>query len=104
MSTIVAPTKVSIPVALALVGLAAAFNMAAAGTGGVEFDAVYTTIQGWFQGTLGKIIAVTALGVGLSIGIIRQSIMAVVIGVAMALALYYGPTVIDGLITATLPV
>ena len=89
-------------VAVALV-LMVAGGLAVAGTGGTEFDTIYQTLLGWLQGTLGKIIALTALAVGLTIGIMRQSIMAVVVGVAMAMALYYGPTVIDGVVAAGLP-
>jgi conjugal transfer pilus assembly protein TraA len=38
--------------------------------------------------------------VGLSAGIINQSIVAVVVGIGGALALYYGPTVISGVVSA----
>jgi len=30
-------------------------------------------------------------------GVVRQSLMAAVIGIAMAIALYYGPVVIDNI-------
>ncbi len=75
---------------------------AVAGTGGTEFDAIYTLLVGWTQGTLGKIIALTMFLVGLSGGIIRQSIAAVVVGVGGALALFYGPTVIGGVVSAVI--
>jgi conjugal transfer pilus assembly protein TraA len=83
--------------------LLAAGGLALAGTGGTEFDTIYQTLLGWIQGTLGKVIALTALAVGLTIGIMRQSIMAVVVGIAMSMALYYGPTVIEGVVAAALP-
>lgn len=76
---------------------------ATAGTGGTEFDTIYQTLLGWFQGTLGKIIALAAMGVGLAIGIVRQSVISVVVGIAMGMALYYGPTVLDGIVAAGLP-
>lgn len=73
-----------------------------AGTGGTaEFGQIYTTVQGWLQGTLGKVIALSALGVGLGMGVVRQSIMAVVLGVAMGLATYYGPQILDNVVVAT---
>ncbi len=81
-----------------------ACGAAVAGTGGnAEFGPVYTMIQGWFQGTLGKIIALSAMGVGLAWGVVKQSIMAVVTGIGSGLGVYYGPTVIDNLVVATLP-
>lgn len=82
--------------------LAAMIPEAMAGTGGTEFDAIYTLLVGWTQGTLGKIIALTMFLVGLSGGIIRQSIAAVVVGVGGALALFYGPTVIGGVVSAVI--
>jgi conjugal transfer pilus assembly protein TraA len=38
--------------------------------------------------------------VGLAAGIVNQSIIAVVIGIGGALALYYAPTVINGVVAA----
>jgi conjugal transfer pilus assembly protein TraA len=73
---------------------------AMAGTGGTEFDDIYTLLVGWTQGTLGKIIALGMFMVGLSAGIVNQSIVSVVIGIGGALALYYGPTVINGVVAA----
>ncbi|MDP1773972.1 MAG: TraA family conjugative transfer protein [Methylobacter sp.] len=73
---------------------------AVAGTGGTEFDDIYTLLVGWTQGTLGKIIALGMFMVGLSAGIVNQSIVSVVIGIGGALALYYGPTVINGVVAA----
>ena len=90
---------------VALIGLTVvAAGAAVAGTGGTEFDAALTAVRDWFEGSLGKLIAITTLGVGLGIGIMKQSIMAVVVGVSMALALAYGPGVLDGMIAANLPV
>jgi conjugal transfer pilus assembly protein TraA len=73
---------------------------AMAGTGGTEFDDIYTLLVGWTQGTLGKIIALGMFLVGISAGIINQSIAAVVVGIGGALALYYGPNVINGVVAA----
>ena len=87
-------------VASTLVAAAALSSDAMAGTGGTEFDDIYTLLVGWTQGTLGKIIALGMFMVGLSAGIINQSIVAVVVGIGGALALYYGPTVINGVVSA----
>lgn len=72
-----------------------------AGDGGTEFDAVYDMLEGWATGTLGKIIALSALIVGIGFGLVRQSVIAAVIGISMALVLNFGPSVIGGILTAT---
>ena len=77
---------------------------AMAGTGGTEFSTALTTVTDWVQGDLGKLIAVVTLVVGLAVGIIQQTIIAVVVSVAMALALYYGPTILLSMISGTLPI
>ncbi|WP_020563126.1 MULTISPECIES: TraA family conjugative transfer protein [Methylococcaceae] len=87
-------------VASAVAAAALLSTDAMAGTGGTEFDDIYTLLVGWTQGTLGKIIALGMFMVGLSAGIINQSIVAVVVGIGGALALYYGPTVISGVVSA----
>ena len=48
--------------------------------GGSEFDDIWTLIQGWSQGVLGRIIALGALIVGIAFGLVRQSVVAAVIG------------------------
>jgi conjugal transfer pilus assembly protein TraA len=75
---------------------------AMAGTGGTEFDDIYTLLVGWTQGTLGKIISLSMLLVGLAGGIVNQSIISVVVGIGGALVLYYAPTVVNGVVAATI--
>ena len=75
-----------------------------AGTGGTEFDSVYTTISGWATGTLGKLLALAAVIVGLGMGIVRQSVVGFVVGLGMAIGIYQSPTIVDSIVTATLPV
>jgi len=90
---------------VAIVGAATLFTtVALAGSGGTEFDTALTTVVDWFEGALGKLIAVTTLGVGLAMGIMRQSVMSVVVGAAMALAMNNGPGILQGLVTANLPI
>jgi len=90
---------------LLMVLAAAVFSgQAMAGAGGTEFTPVHDQIAGWMNGTLGKALAVSALLVGLGIGVIKQSVMAAAVGVAMALVAGFGPSVIDGVITAALPI
>ncbi len=83
-----------------LMALALMAPEAMAGTGGTEFANIYTLLLGWSQGSLGKVIALAMFLVGISAGILQQSIGAAVIGIGGALALFYGPTVISGVVTA----
>lgn len=75
---------------------------AMAGTGGTEFTEIYTTIQGWAQGYLGKTIALAAFVVGMALGITQQSIMAIALGIGGGIAVYYTPNIIDSLVVAVL--
>ena len=75
---------------------------AIAGTGGTEFDTVWTTLTDWMQGTLGKIAAGAIVLVGIIAGVARQSIMAFAVGVGGGIGLYNTPTIIDNIMTAML--
>jgi len=75
---------------------------AVAGSGGTEFGAIVTQLTDWLEGGLGQVLALGALAVGLGIGIVQQSIMSVVVGIAMAIAVFYGPGVLTGIITTGL--
>lgn len=87
--------------ALAGLSLAVCAVSVYAGNGGDEFQQVYDLLEEWSTGTLGKIIALGALIVGIGFGLVRQSVIAAVVGIAMALVLNFGPTVISGIITGT---
>jgi conjugal transfer pilus assembly protein TraA len=99
--SVLANSKVQKGLALGALAMVGALALAAAGTGGnQQFGQLATQLQGWAQGSLGIVIATAALLVGLSIGVVKQSLMAVVTGVGIAIALYYGPTVIVGVLSA----
>jgi conjugal transfer pilus assembly protein TraA len=85
-------------VALAVVASAAAV---AGGGGQQQFGTLANQLTGWAQGSLGIVIAIASLLVGLSVGVVKQSLMAVVTGIGIAIALYYGPEVISGVLSAT---
>lgn len=91
---------------LSLLGIATvvmlSIGSAYAGTGGTEFDTVWTTLTDWSQGTLGRIIALALVITGLGIGVVRQSIMAVVVGIACGLSLYNAPTIVENIVGAVL--
>ena len=84
-----------------LTALSAMLASAALASGGSEFSSIYSTITDWTQGVLGKILAVGGLLVGIAFGLVRQSVIAAVIGLAMAMVLFYGPDVIDSIMGAT---
>lgn len=71
-----------------------------AGTGGTEFTEVYTMLQGWTQGFLGKTIAIGCFLTGMAIGIVQQSLMAIALGVGAGMAVMYTPNIIDAMVTA----
>lgn len=79
---------------LTLVAMGPAF----AGTDNT-FDSVVQMLTNWATGSLGKLIAIAAFIVGMGIGMIRQSVMAAVVGVAFALVMFYGPTIIGNIVT-----
>ena len=91
----------NLAVAGLLLGGAAAVYAGGAATGGSEFSEIWDLIEGWSQGFLGRILALGALIVGIAFGLVRQSVIAAVVGISMAIVLQYGPTVIEGVVTST---
>lgn len=82
------------PLALALV----LTGTAMAGTDNT-FNSIYTTVKGWATGSLGKLLAVSAFLIGMGIGLVKQSAMAIVLGLAFALILFYGPGIMESIVT-----
>lgn len=79
--------------------------MAGSSTAGKDedtFGTVWETIQGWTQGTFGRIIALTLVLVGAAMGVVRQSLITFVVGVAMGLGLYNAPIIIDTIMGASI--
>jgi len=92
--------RYALPVAIAAMpGIA----MAGGGGAGQEFQEIWTTLEGWVQGTLGRIIALTMIVVGIVYGIGRQNIMAFVMGPSAGIGLYYSPVIIENVMGAGLP-
>jgi len=73
-----------------------------AGTGGTEFNNIWTLLTGWVEGLLGRIIAIVFVIVGLVAGVVRGSIMGFVLGVASGVGLFAAPTIITNIVTASL--
>lgn len=75
---------------------------AMAGGGGTEFNSLWTLIEGWSRGYLGRVISLIFVLVGLSAGVLRGSIMGFVVGIAAGVGLYLGPDIISSIVSATL--
>ncbi|MGL5907680.1 MAG: TraA family conjugative transfer protein, partial [Shewanella sp.] len=75
-----------------------------AGTGGDAFTDVWDTLKDWTQGTLGRIVAGAMVLVGIVGGIARQSLMAFALGIGGGMGLYNTPTVVESVMSATLPI
>ncbi|MFC6276960.1 TraA family conjugative transfer protein [Psittacicella hinzii] len=69
------------------------------GTSGTKdvFSPLYTTLVAWTDGPLGKFIALLAILIGIAAGILRQSLVAVVIGLGAAIIFANAPTIIDAI-------
>ncbi len=89
---------------LVFVAFTTAACVAMAGTGGTEFAAAVTQITDWLEGGLGQLLAIGSLAVGLGVGVVKQSIMSVVVGISMSLACAFGPGILTGVFSAALPV
>ncbi|MGL4616279.1 MAG: TraA family conjugative transfer protein, partial [Shewanella sp.] len=61
-------------------------------------------LKDWTQGTLGRIVAGAMVLVGIVGGIARQSLMAFALGIGGGMGLYNTPTVVESVMSATLPV
>ncbi|MGE0383521.1 MAG: TraA family conjugative transfer protein [Gammaproteobacteria bacterium] len=75
-----------------------------AGTNGTEFQNIYTQITDWMTGFLGRLIAAAMVLVGIIAGVARQSLTGFLLGVGSGLGLSAAPTIINGIVSATLPV
>lgn len=64
------------------------------------FDSITQTVQGWAEGSLGKVMAIGSLVVGGGYAVATQSLRAAVTAVGLALIMAYGPGVLGGIFTA----
>lgn len=76
---------------------------ALAGTGTGTFDQVYQTVTDWTQGTLGRIITLAMIVVGIVAGIGRQSLLAFATGLGAGVGMYNAPDIVDSILQATIP-
>jgi conjugal transfer pilus assembly protein TraA len=74
-------------------------DLALAGTD-TTFSDIYTMIKNWMQGSLGLVISLAMILVGLGMGILNQTVAPVVIGLSGGMVLYFAPNVIGNIVTA----
>lgn len=75
---------------------------ALAATTGTEFQPLFTWMLGEIQGYGGKVIALMAFIIGVMGAAIKGQPMIAGIGIAIAIFIVYVPTIITGLLTATI--
>lgn len=86
--------------ALVIAGVVAAATVQAGAD--ATFSGPVTQIKGWLTGSLGTMMAVGALGVGLGASIMRQTLTGIVVGGAVALAAKTGPDVLATITNMTI--
>ena len=65
-----------------------------------DFADIVNMLTKWSEGTLGKTLALAMFIVGIAAGITQQSVMAAVVGVAGAMVMSYGPTIVGNVFSA----
>jgi conjugal transfer pilus assembly protein TraA len=84
---------------LAMLGLPA---FAFAGTTGTEFLTFYTWITGIVSGYFGRAVSIAAVAIGAMISVAKSNPIPILVGIGFAVFLSYAPTVINGILTATI--
>ena len=64
------------------------------------FSTIVQLLIGWLQGGLGLMLALLALTVGLVAGVGRGSIAGALSGIAVAIAAYWGPNILQSIFGA----
>lgn len=87
---------------LAALGLVALSGAAMAGTTGTEFQALSKWITDVVTGYFGRAVSIAAVGVGAILSIARVNPIPILSGVGFAIFLQYTPTIISGILSATI--
>ena len=87
--------------AVIAVALSLLAGSALAGTTGTEFQALYTWVNDVVTGCFGRAVAVAAVGLGAILSIARVNPVPILSGAGFAIFLQYTPTIITGILTAT---
>ena len=88
--------------AVIAVALSLLAGSALAGTTGTEFQALYTWVNDVVTGYFGRAVAVAAVGLGAILSIARVNPVPILSGAGFAIFLQYTPTIITGILTATI--
>uniref|UniRef100_E6QXE0 Conjugal transfer pilus assembly protein TraA n=1 Tax=mine drainage metagenome TaxID=410659 RepID=E6QXE0_9ZZZZ len=87
---------------LALLGAMLLPVCAVAGTTGQEFLALYTWVNGVATGYGGRVIAIAAVIIGALLSVGKGNPIPILIGIGFAIFLQYTPTIVNGILTATI--
>ena len=87
--------------AVVAVALSLLAGGALARTTGTEFQALYTWVNDVVTGYFGRAVAVAAVGLGAILSIARVNPVPILSGAGFAIFLQYTPTIITGILTAT---
>lgn len=87
--------------AVVTIALSLLAGSALAGTTGTEFQALYTWVNDVVTGYFGRAVAVAAVGLGAILSIARVNPVPILSGAGFAIFLQYTPTIITGILTAT---
>ena len=82
--------------------LALAATNAVAATTGTEFQSLFTWLLGEVQGYGGQSIAIAAVGIGAILSIAKVNPIPILGGIGFAVFLEYVPTIITGILSATI--
>ena len=76
--------------------------LATAGTTGTEFLALYTWVNGVATGYGGRVIAIASVIIGALLSVAKGNPIPILVGIGFAIFLSYTPTIINGILTATI--
>lgn len=76
-------------------------GMAVAGAD-ATFLTAQTYLNSWITGSLGRMVALASLGIGVVSAIVSRTLMPVVVSAGVGIAASVGPTVVTSIVTATL--
>lgn len=87
-------------VSIMALAMTAAFAARSAG-GDDTFDDIVAKLADWSEGSMGKMFALGSLAVGLAVAVVKQSLMAVVVAIGIALTATVGPDVVSNIFGAS---
>lgn len=76
--------------------------LASAGTTGQEFLTLYTWINGVATGYGGRVVAIASVLIGAMLAVAKGNPIPALVGIVFAIFLSYTPTIINGILTATI--